>query len=276
MNKNHTRLAPLARVLLCAGLAATATSAWADPSPALDRVSLWLGGYYANADVGLKASTDVLGDTVRTGKLDLESGHETVGRARLDFLIFDSQGFSFDYYTLSHSRTQTLRQPFTYEGVPFELDTTLKGNLDFTAGSAAYHWWFGSGSDVFGLGLGATYYRAKLGIAGTVALDGQSAAASARWDDDAVAPLVTLAYKHAFSDDLRVYLDASGVKKNGGKLSGHLYDARVGVEWFPWHNVGLGAEYGLTRIRLERDSQHYDANLDIDMDGPSLFARLRF
>lgn len=264
------------RTLLCAGLAVFATQASADPSPALDRVSLWLGGYYANTDVDIKASTNAIGNEVHSGKLSLDSGNETVGRARLDFLIFDSQGFSFDYYTLSHSQSKTLREPFTYEGNPFELGASLKGKLDFTAGSAAYHWWFGSGSDVFGIGLGATYYRAKLGVSGTVSLDGQSASASARWDDDAVAPLVTLAYKHAFSDNLRVYLDASGVKKNGGHLSGHLYDARAGVEWFPWHNVGIGAEYGTTRIKLNRDSARYDANVDIDLNGPSLFARMRF
>ena len=66
------------------------------------------------------------------------------------------------------------------------------------------------------------------------------------------------------------------MKKNGGPLSGHLYDARIGVEWFPWHNVGLGAEYGTTRIRLHRDAELYDADLDINLDGPSLFARFRF
>ena len=255
-------------------LALFSTPALADPSPALDRVSLWLGGYYLNTDVALKASTP--GGELSTGKLDLAEGHETVGRARLDFLFLDNQGFTFDYYTLSHSTTQRLNQPFYYQGIPFELDSTLRGKLDFSAGSASYHWWFGSGSDVFGVGLGGTYYKAKLGIDGSATLNGQSAAASARWDDDAVAPLVTLAYKHAFSDDLRVYLDASGVKKNGGNLSGHIYDARAGVEWFPWHNVGVGAEYGYTRIRLDHNGNSYDADLNIKLDGPSLFARFRF
>jgi len=262
------------RNLCCIALALASTSALADPSPALDRVSLWLGGYYLNTDVAVKASTR--GGDISTGKLDLASGHETVGRARLDFLVFDNQGFTFDYYTLAHSTTQTLHEPFNYQGIPFELDSTLRGKLDFDAGSASYHWWFGSGSDVFGIGLGATYYKVKLGIDGQAALNGQTATASAHWDDDAVAPLVTLAYKHAFSDDLRVYLDASGVKKNGGNLSGHIYDARAGVEWFPWHNVGVGAEYGYTRIRLDHNGNSYDANLDLKLDGPSLFARFRF
>jgi len=268
-----TRSSFLRHLLPAAAILATPV-AFADSSPALDRVSLWLGGYYANTDVELGAR--LREGNIGTGKVDLATGHETVGRARLDFLVLDSQGFSLDYYTLDHSSSKTIHQPFSYDGIPFELDSTLTGKLDFTAGSAAWHWWFGNRSDVFGVGLGATYYRAKLGIDGSVAVDGQHASASARWDEAAIAPLVTMAYKHAFSDDLRVYLDASGVKKNGGKLSGHLYDARVGVEWFPWHDVGFGAEYGATRIKLDRNGRLYDANLDIRLDGPSLFARLRF
>ena len=263
-----------ARLLIGLVAAVGSTVASADPSPALDRVSLWLGGYYANSDLSLAARTR--DGEVSTGHLDLESGRETVGRARADVLLFDNQGFTFDVYTLSHSRTQTLTQPFSYEGVPYELDSSLRGKLDFTSGSASYHFWFGGDNDVFGIGLGASYYRAKLGIQGTASAGGQSGGASARWDEDAVAPLLTLAYKHAFSDSLRVYLDASGVQKNGGTLSGHIYDARLGVEWFPWHSVGVGAEYGATRVHLDREGNTYGAKVDVDLDGPSLFARFRF
>ncbi|MBO9664989.1 hypothetical protein [Dokdonella sp.] len=260
---------------LCAlGLLATSSVALADPSPALDRVSVWLGGSYLNTDVQLEASNRS-GD-LSTGKLDLGGGHETAARARLDLLLFDTQGFTFDYYTLSHSETRTLNEQFDFQGVPFDVNARLRGKFDFDIGSASYHWWFGSGNDVFGLGLGAAYYRAKLGLKGDVFADGQSASARASWDEDAVAPMVTLAYKHAFSDSFRFYVDASGVKKSGGKLSGHIYDGRVGVEWFPWHNVGLGAEYSKTEISLDHKRSAYKANLDIDLDGPSLFARMRF
>ena len=115
-----------------------------------------------------------------------------------------------------------------------------------------------------GVGLGGTRYQVGLGLDGSATLLGQTESATVHWSDNAVAPLLTLGYKHAFSDSLRVYANASGVRKNGGVLAGHIVDARVGVEWFPWRNVGLGAEYGRTRIDLKRDAQHYDAKLDID------------
>lgn len=256
---------------------AGAATAHADTSRVLDPVSLWLGGYYANTDVDLRASTDVLGTSdVLTGETKLSEGHESVARARLDFVFLESQGLSFDYFGFDRSRTHTLDVPFSYEGTDYAAGTTLKGAIDLSAASATYRFWFGGESDVFGLGLGASYYRAKLRLDGQAIAGDATVSATRRWDEDAIAPTLTLGYKHAFSDDLRLYFDASGVRKNGGALTGHLYDARLGLEWFPWHNVGLGAEYGVSRIRLTRDADLYTAKLDIDLDGPSAFARVRF
>ena len=261
-------------VLGCTLFASMSSAAFAEGSLALDPVSIWLGGYYANTEVDVAAKGNSI--DASTGKIQLAEGDETIARARLDVLLFGSQGLEFDYYKLDHSTSQTLTQPFAFQGVPFELDSTLRGKVQFDAGQAAYHWWFGDDTDAFGLGLGAAYYRAKLKVEGTVALAGQSASGSASWDGDAVAPVATLAWRHAINDSLRVYLEGSGIYKNGGTLSGHVYDARGGVEWFPWRNAGLALEYGDTRIKLDREGHTFDSNIDIKLHGPSLFARFRF
>jgi hypothetical protein len=260
--------------LAAALLAATSSTAMAEGSLALDPVSIWLGGYYANTEVDIAAKGQPI--PADTGKLQLAEGDETIARARLDVLLFGSQGLEFDYYSLDHSTSQTLTQPFDFDGVPFPLDTTLRGKVEFDAGEAAYHWWFGDDTDAFGVGLGAAYYRAKVSVAGTVSLAGQTTSGSASWDGDAIAPVATLAWRHAINDSLRVYLEGSGIYKNGGTLSGHVYDARGGVEWFPWQNAGFALEYGDTRIKLDRDGNAFDTNVDIKLHGPSLFARLRF
>ena len=142
--------------------------------------------------------------------------------------------------------------------------------------SLASPWWFGHDRDVAGFGLGATWLRATFSVAGTIQLDEISTSGSVSRTEEAVAPLVTLGYRHAFSDRLRIYLDASGVHKPSGRLTGHIYDARAGVEWFAWPNFGIGAEYGATQIELERHREPYSARLRLHLHGPSLFARLRF
>lgn len=270
MSSSPSRL----HLLVVATAMGAAASAHADTSRVLDPVSFWIGGYRANADLSIAASSDP-GD-VDTGKVGLTEGHETIGRARVDFTFFDSQGLSFDFYSLSHGTGHEIDAPFSYDGTDYQVGTDLNAKLNLSAGSAAYRFWFGGDADVFGLGLGAAYYRAKLTIDGTAVVDDESRAVRQKWDESAIAPMLTLGYKHAFSDDLRVYLDASGIRKNGGALSGHIYDARIGVEWFPLHSVGIGAEYGVSRIHLNRDKDIYNADLDIDLDGPSVFARFRF
>ncbi|NCT68373.1 MAG: hypothetical protein GXC76_12155 [Rhodanobacteraceae bacterium] len=258
--------------LLGAALATISVPAIADPSPALDRASLLLGVYYPDTKFSLSARD---GDT-STGRLDLVRGHNAIGRFRLDLLAWDSQGLSFDYYRYSHASDHRLQRPFRVDGVPFVLDTDARARFDGSTASMAYRWWFGHDSDVAGFGLGATWLRATFSVAGTIQLDEISTSGSVSRTEEAVAPLVTLGYRHAFSDRLRIYLDASGVHKPSGRLTGHIYDARAGVEWFAWPNFGIGAEYGATQIELERHREPYSARLRLHLHGPSLFARLRF
>ncbi len=265
-------------------MALAATTALADDtgegkSPALDRVSIWLGAYYPHSDTSLGAHDSrnlVRGNVNLEHDLDFQD-HKTVPRLRLDFLIGDSQGFSFDYYRLDRSHGRTLSDAIGFRGNDFAANASVRGKLDFDFGSAAYRWWFGHGNDVFGLGIGGAYYRVRASIAGDASVNGVSVGhAEGRYSDNAWAPMLQLCWRHAFSDSVRMYFDASGVKKNGGSLEGHIYNAGLGVEWFPWHNVGLGAEYDYTRIRLKRRANSYDANLDMKLNGPSLFVRFRF
>ncbi len=246
----------------------------AEHSRALDRVSVWLGGTNVDASADLENN---YAETGSLGKLDLGKGNQSLARARVDFLLFESQGFSVDYYSFSRSKDRVSSGQFDYEGVPFDLTANLRSDFDLDLGSATYHWWFGSGDDVFGVGIGAAYYRAKLSLVGSLAVDGGTpVTAQARWSDSAVAPVLTLGYRHAFSDSVRLYATASGVRKNGGDLSGHIYEARLGVEWFPWQNFGVAAEYGTNDLSIHRNRQSSSSTLETDFHGPSLFARLRF
>lgn len=254
------------------------TASFADVSPALDRFDLSLGGYYASNSTTIGASEK---NSPYRGNVNLEhdlgfDNHRAVPRVKLDFLIGDHQGFSFDYYSINRSRTNTISDDISYEGNNYAASASVHGKLNFDFGSAAYRWWFGSGSDVFGLGLGAAYYRVNAGISGIATADGETAQASSTYKQTAGAPLLQIGWRHAFSDSWRAYFDASGVKKNGGDLNGHIYNAALGLEWYPWKNLGIGAEYAYTRIKLNDDGGSFDRYLDLKLHGPSAFVKLRF
>jgi hypothetical protein len=280
MNHSSSRLMRRAGgAVVFASLALASTASMAQQSPALDRVSVWLGGYYAKTDTNIGAS-DNTGQFKGNVNLEHDLGfqdHKTVPRVRLDFLIGDSQGFSFDYYSVNKSRTKTLSDAISYGGNDYSASASVHGKLDFDFGSAAYRWWFGHENDVFGVGVGGAYYRVRAGIGGEASVNGEPVGeASTSSNESAWAPLLQLGWRHSFNDQWRMYFDASGVKKNGGPLSGHIYNGALGVEYFPWKNLGFGAEYGYTKIRLDQRKRDYNADLDMKLTGPSLFVRLRF
>ncbi|EJL91313.1 outer membrane autotransporter barrel domain-containing protein, partial [Herbaspirillum sp. CF444] len=151
-------------------------------------------------------------------------------------------------------------------------------NLQVDMASLAYKWWIGQGNDVFGIGLGAGYYRARLDVNAAATLNGTAGTFSESYTEKAWAPLVELGWKHAFSKDFRLYAEASGMKKNWGRVTGHIYSAAVGAEWYPLANLGIGADYGITRINIDRNGGGTinDANLDIRLKGPSAYVKVRF
>jgi hypothetical protein len=250
--------------------------ALADPSPALDRVSISVGAFHAEPTFNAGVVTPY-------GNIDTpehKNSDVTMPRVRADILLFDSQGISFDYYRYHRSYDFNVAGGSTIGGEPVTGSADFNANVKIDLARLSYKWWLGSGNDVFGIGLGGAYYRADISgsINGTVSTPSQTFAdgASDRYTDDAVAPLIELAWRHAFSQDLRMYVEASGVKKNGGNLQGHIYNGNVGLEWFPWKNLGLVADYGVSRVKLEHDNSSGTDDLDIRFRGPSLFIKARF
>lgn len=270
-------------------LALASTAAFADDtdmnvSPALDRVSLWLGAYEADTSTTVSAG---LNNPDVKGRINLQHdlgfpSHQTVPRVRFDFLLGESQGFSFDYYRIDQARTKSLDTAIGFNGDTFNAAASVTGRINFDFGSAAYRWWFGHGSDVFGVGVGAAYYRVYAGISGQASVSipiiglASTAYTATHTTATAWAPEVQLGWRHAFSNNLRMYINASGVKKNGNHLGGHIYDGALGLEWFPWRNVGFAAEYDYTRIDVHQGHPGYNDDLAMRMNGPSVFLRVRF
>ncbi|QWT18511.1 porin family protein [Bacillus sp. NP157] len=284
MRIRPTRFSKAASGLALASLALFGAAAHAQDStkksqsPALDNISLWVGGYYTNNDTTIGAKTPTLNSS---GDVNLEDDlnfkkHKTVPRVRLDFLIGEHQGFAFDWYEVNRSQSKTLSDQINFLGQPIDATARVKGDLKFSFGSAAYKWWFGTGDDVFGVGLGAAYYKVHASIYGSATINGDTEQQGASTNLDAWAPNLQLGWRHAFNDQWRMYINASGVKKNGGPLNGHIYDTAIGLEWFPWQNVGFGAEYAYTRIKLNQDKSRYDLDLDMKLNGPAAYVRFRF
>lgn len=284
----------LARRSLFAALALAASgSVWAQStdqsstqsySPALDRFSLYLGAYYTDNTTNISGQTNKFGGV--SGNLNLQNDldfpkHTWQPRVRFDFLIGDHSGLDFDFYHVDQSHSKTEAASAVVDGTPVSGQATVGGYVNFDFAKVGYKWWFGTGSDVFGVGVAAAYYRVHAGIegSGTATATGigtVSGATGASYTDSAWAPDLELGWRHAFNNNLRVYANIDGIKRWSGSPYGDIYNGSVGVEWFPFQSWGVGAEYDYSRININWKHTSYNDRLYVRTDGPTFFIRYRF
>ena len=260
-----------AALLACLPLA---MPAHAEKSDAVDRISVWLGGYQADAKGDLSITNAA--ETESTGKQRILDGSDTIKRARVDFLLFESQGFSVDYYQFERRQSRSVGGDFTFGGVNYTAAGELAARSKIDIGNFSYRWWMGGKDTAFGVGLGATYLNFGIDYSASATVGGASASIVDNNSKHVWAPLVTLGLRQRLSDQVRVYADLSAARKNGEENGGDIINAGVGVEYFPWQNIGVGAEYGGTRIRYRYQNDELHAKLDLKTTGPSVFLRLRF
>ena len=268
----------VALVLFASGCATGTLHAASPPSP-LDRWSLSIGGFDIASDTTITASAGMDGQTA-AGTFNLENDlglddRQPVAHVRFEYATAPKQALWLEYFGYARDNEAALARTIVYEGDTYEASARVRGQLDYDFARAAYRWWYGDAATVWGLGAGLAWYRVETRLAGEATIEGETVDASTGSSDAAFAPLLMLGWRHAFSDRWRAYADLSGVAKDGGALHGHIIDAAVGLEWLPTRHVGIGLEYGHTDIRLVRDRDFWDARLDLELRGPTLFLRLR-
>ena len=255
----------------------TLSTAHAEVPEALDRLNLSLGGFYPIVDAKVSANGGQLSGSDVDFERDLGlDKHRTLANLRLEFLVFDSQGFSVNGYQYSKTARATLARDITFGGNDYDINAFVEAGLRLYTYNAAWHWWFAPDTqDVFGVGLGATYYDLKGTIDGGLSVNGNSASAHAEAEGSAIAPLLTLGWRHAFNEDFRAYVDFAGVRKPSGSLTGHLLNATLGVEYYPLHNLGLALEYSSNDLDLKANKDNWQGRASIHFHGPAAFVRMR-
>ena len=191
----------------------------------------------------------------------------------------ERHGLGLEYFGFERGNTVRLDRDIEYDGRNYATAAELRSRFDYDFSSATWRWWLGEGETAWGLGLGVAHYRVRTLFEGEASVDGVSVDGRVASDDRAFAPLLTLGWRHAVTDHLRLYAEFSGVARNSGRLSGHIVDTSLGLEWFAFDRLGLALEYGGTQIRRDRrragEAGSLDAQLDLKLRGASLLLRLR-
>ncbi|MCD2519421.1 hypothetical protein LQ564_24260 [Massilia sp. G4R7] len=258
-------------------LAAVTGTAQAQQSPALDRMSISAGAFRAEPKIHLGGDTQY----GRVDTPDEKIDDVTLPRVKAELLFGDSHGLSFDYFRFDEDYSANPSGATVYEGRPVSGTIDARANLRLEMARLAYKYWFGKEKTTFGVGLGAAYLRARISgsatanVSATNPVENYSWSGSGEAKDSVWAPTVELALRHSLNEKVRLFAEAGGVKKNGGTVEGHVYNASAGVEWMALPNVALVVDYGIQKIDLHRNGER-TADLDLKLKGPSAFVKVRF
>jgi hypothetical protein len=247
------------------------------PAP-LDRLSISFGDFYPTVETRVSADgRGIMGSDVDFQRDLGLSEHRSLPAFRVDMLLFDSQGLSFGGYTYSKQTSARLNRELVFDDDVFRVNAFVDAKLTLRIYHAEWRWWLPAGdNDVVGLGLGAAYYDLHGTIDAGLSINDGSVHGRGSAEDNAIAPLLTLGWRHSFSDAWRVYADLSGVRKSFGTLQGHLVNGTLGLEYMPWKNAGLALEYSANNLDLKADKSDWEGRARIHFYGPAAFMRLRF
>ena len=55
-----------------------------------------------------------------------------------------------------------------------------------------------------------------------------------------------------------------------GNVDADVLDTNVGLEYFPWENVGARLQYSVSRIRADAEKNDFDGTADLNFSGLQL------
>src|SRR5581483_3988890 len=117
-------------------------AARADVPLALDRVSLSLGGFYPTVDARVSANGPAIAGTDVNFQRDLGlDKHQTLPSVRLDFLVFDNQGFSIGGYQYSREASASLARKIDFDNNEYDASAFVEARLRLETYTASWHWW---------------------------------------------------------------------------------------------------------------------------------------
>ena len=259
--------------------------AHAEVDRALDDISVSVGAFANNSSATLRADGAVLGSgTPLDFDRDLgQGGTKALPYFDVTWRPWEHHEFEFSYFSESNSQTSTLSRNIMFNGKEFIVGSRLASKFSVDAGSITYRYWAWTSDDAaFGIFGGLQWYSISLDVNGTVGITGsdggvtQTGSASAKVSSTLPDPSLGLSYRYQMADWARLVADGGGFKIKVENVDATLYNARVGVEFYPWTNFGVVTQYSYNKIEASVDRTNFLGNADIRFSGFQVLLKARF
>jgi len=259
--------------------------AHAEVDRALDDISVSVGAFANNSSATLRADGAVLGSgTPLDFDRDLgQGGTKALPYFDVTWRPWEHHEFEFSYFSESNSQTSTLSRNIMFNGKEFIVGSRLASKFSVDAGSITYRYWAWTSDDAaFGIFGGLQWYSISLDVNGTVGITGsdggvtQTGSASAKVSSTLPDPSLGLSYRYQMADWARLVADGGGFKIKVENVDATLYNARVGVEFYPWTNFGVVTQYTYNKIEADVERTNFLGNADIRFSGFQVLLKARF
>lgn len=185
--------------------------------------------------------------------------------------------FEAFHYGYDSSSSLSLSDDYQIGDDVFAEGADFEGNMEVKLLGVSYTWLFhNTDSSALGVGLGAIRYDVTAALGASSIVNGELETASAAIDEASWVPQIHGEYVKLLSDHWRVGVDASYIKKSGGKFSGDAVDLTAKLEYFPWRHVGFSLRYNYNDISLKFKKSSFTGDVDVKTRGPQLAATVRF
>ena len=267
----------VAPLLACLCLAAAPSAHAVEP---LDTFSARIGGYVSSFDTEVRAD----GVTATGTPVDLERDlgidqDDTIGYVGLTWRPWEHHELGLSYYRDGKSSERRLQRDFVFNDVVYPASATVRTEVDVDAYELHYTWWAAS-HETWALGprLGLVWYTFDLGV--DLQLDANGNQAGATLDREASVDLPTLtiggSWRWTPANDWRVSADIGYFATEINDVDADVVFGRLGVEWYPWEQVGFSLDYVMNRVDADVTQSRFSGDIDFVDRGLQLGVVYRF
>jgi hypothetical protein len=214
-------------------------------------------------------------------RLGLTPGTQSLDAA-VSWRISKHNFLGFQYFGFARSSTKQLTDSISWGDVVYPVGARLEASdhLEYYGMSYRYYIWrdptweLGPGIGVDGLFLSTHLAVQASGDTGRMESD------SAPTKTNIVAPLPVVGIYGDWQFVPRLLINGAIQYMCINDISGigaHLTDVALGVEWYPFHHVGLGATYHYVGVNVEQTkSDGEKVSVGYTIQGPALYVTATF
>jgi hypothetical protein len=247
----------------------------------LDRSSVGAGVFVATVNTSVSLNGENAGTSVDfENDLGLKGDTHQVwvdGKWRLT----PRQSLVLGYTLLSRSNTRNIERELVIDDTTYDVGVTFDSGWDTQYVAVAYRFSLVR-NDSFegGVSGGISYFGQKLSLHAVGTITGPEGESLAEKDVSknlkVPAPLVGLYALGRLSDTLYLGGSLLYIQATYDQYTGHVWDGRLSLDWFPWEHFGLGVGYLFSEEAVGVSKASFNGDLSYRFDGAQAYVRYAF